>query len=76
MEQRERFQAQLDNKRKSAGVKPAAADQNGSPAVGQEVDDEPFEVGYITFIWRRRNSRKSGRGGGKLAVYEKRTGKA
>ena len=45
MEQRARFQAQLDNKRKAAGVKPAAAKGNGTLMPGQEADDEPFEVG-------------------------------
>jgi len=44
VEQRARFQGQLDNKRKAAGVKPAATSQNGTPAPGQEVDEEPFEV--------------------------------
>jgi hypothetical protein len=59
VEQRARFQAQIDNKRKSAGVKPATpAAQNGNPANGQEADEEPFEVSRSDFLLFHRKTTK------------------
>lgn len=43
VEQRERFQAQIDAKRASAGVAPPK-NQNGVLQNNQKPDEQPFEV--------------------------------
>lgn len=53
VEQRSRFEAQLEGKRKAAGVRPAdSASPNGTPSESVPVDetDEPFTVSFVSVL--------------------------